>query len=145
MSVYSIIKLPPVKKVHSFLWFKHCDDGFVYKQAVEPCGSLSSLWCFFIAVLDWRHPFTAGIHWWASDAMLNFSKSVLIKKQNYIYLGLNVSKCSPNCKCFWFLIFFILNFLSCEFTYCICRLQETCFVLIRTLILLKSFAFSDLR
>ncbi len=27
------------------------------------------------------------IHWWASDMMLNFSKSVLMKRQNHLYLG----------------------------------------------------------
>ncbi len=27
------------------------------------------------------------IHWWASDAMLNFSRSVLMKKQTHLYLA----------------------------------------------------------
>ncbi len=35
----------------------------------------------------WRHPFTAKIHFWASDAMLHFSKSVLMKKQTHLHLG----------------------------------------------------------
>ncbi len=44
------------------------------------CGLL---WCFYqlFGLSFWRHPFTARIHWWESDVMLNFSKSVLMKKQ----------------------------------------------------------------
>ncbi len=42
------------------------------------------------------------IHWWASDAMLNFSKSVQMKEQlTYIFDGLVVSTFSANSIFFW--------------------------------------------
>ncbi len=40
--------------------------------------------CFYqlFGLSFWRHPFTAErIHWWASEVVLNFSKSVPMKKQ----------------------------------------------------------------
>ncbi len=41
------------------------------------------------------------IHWWASDVMLNFSKSVVMKKQTHLILdGLRVSTFSALCH-FW--------------------------------------------
>ncbi len=42
-------------------------------------------WCFYqlFELSFWRHPFTLHmIHWWASDVMLNFSKSVSNKESN---------------------------------------------------------------
>ncbi len=49
------------------------------------------LWCFYqlFGLSFWRHPFTAEDHWWASDVTLHFSKSVLMKKQTWIRLGVN--------------------------------------------------------
>ncbi len=35
----------------------------------------------------WRHPSLQRIQWWASDVMLNFSKSVLMQKQTHLHLG----------------------------------------------------------
>ncbi len=62
------------------------------------------LWCFYqlFGLSFWRHPSTTE-HWWASDAMLNFSKSVLMKKQTDLHLGwpegeYNFSKFSFLCE-----------------------------------------------
>ncbi len=44
----------------------------------------------FISCLDSHSDGTRSlqrIHWWASDAMLHFSKSVMLKKQIHLYLG----------------------------------------------------------
>ncbi len=46
------------------------------------------LWCFyqlFDSHSDGTHSLQR-IHWWASDVMLNFSKSVLIKKQTHLHI-----------------------------------------------------------
>ncbi len=64
-------------------------DGFVsYKQQLLSSPDVNwwtgvvwitcgLLWCFYqlFGLSFWRHPFTAEDHWWASDAMLHFSKS----------------------------------------------------------------------
>ncbi len=52
-------------QTHSFCLLQMLTDG------LERCGLL---W-FFIRLSFWRHPFTAEIHWWDTDAMLHFSKS----------------------------------------------------------------------
>ncbi len=47
------------------------------------------LWCF-ISCLDSHSDGTHSlqwIHWWASNVMLNFSKSVLMKKWTHLHLG----------------------------------------------------------
>ncbi len=58
----------------------------------------------FISCLDSHSDGThslQSIHWWASDVMLIFSKSVLMKKKLiYILHGLRVSICSANVN-FW--------------------------------------------
>ncbi len=41
----------------------------------------------FISCLFWRHPFIHCRGCWASDIMLHFSKSVLMKKQTHLHLG----------------------------------------------------------
>ncbi len=41
----------------------------------------------FISCLDSHSDGTTLIHWWASDVMLNFSKSVLMEKQTHLYFG----------------------------------------------------------
>ncbi len=46
------------------------------------CGLL---WCFY-SYSDGTHSLQM-IHWWASDVMLNFSKSVPIKKWTHLQLG----------------------------------------------------------
>ncbi len=58
----------------------HCWTGVVWIT----CGLL---WCFYelFGLSFWRHPFTAEDPWWASDAMLNFSKSVLMKRQTHLH------------------------------------------------------------
>ncbi len=50
------------------------------------------LWCYcdgFISCLDSHSDGTHSlqrVHWWSSDVMLNFSKSVPMKKQTHLYL-----------------------------------------------------------
>ncbi len=72
------------------LWFKHLDvfvsykdAAFLHKMLIDGLESCGLLWCFYqlFGLSFWRHPF--GIHWLASDVMLNFSKSVLMKKQTH--------------------------------------------------------------
>ncbi len=58
-----------------------------WSHVVDYCG-------VFISCLDSHSDGTHSlqrIHWWATDVMLNFSKSILMKKQAHIQLGLRVS------------------------------------------------------
>ncbi len=53
----------------------------------------------FISCLDSHSDGTHSlqrIHWWASDGVLHFSKSVPMKKQTHLYLGCLGSKCQAN-------------------------------------------------
>ncbi len=55
-------------------------------DGLELCGSLVDYWDVFISCLDSHFDGTHSlqwIHWWASDVMLNFSKSILMKKQTH--------------------------------------------------------------
>ncbi len=87
------------------LKLKSLNDGFVsYKHAslftlrniYWWTGVMWIIVIFLSAV--WTHSdgthSLQRIHWWASDVMLNLSKSVLMKKLIYILDGLRVSKCS---------------------------------------------------
>ncbi len=60
-------------------------------DGMESCGLLVDCCdcCFYqpFGLSFWRHPFTAEDALWASDVMLNFSKSVLMKKQTHLHLG----------------------------------------------------------
>ncbi len=50
----------------------------------------------FISRLDSHSDGTHSLqrmHWWASDVMLNFSKSVLMKKQTHLHLGWREVEC----------------------------------------------------
>ncbi len=65
--------------------------------ALEWCGLLVDYCDVFISCLDSHSDGTHSlqrIHWWASDVMLNYSKSVLMKKQTHLHL--RMSKCSAN-------------------------------------------------
>ncbi len=83
-----------------FLLHKMLIDG------LEWCGLLVDYCDVFISCLDSHSDGTHSlqmIHWWASDAMLDFSKSVLMKKQThllYILDGLRVRTFSESKK-FW--------------------------------------------
>ncbi len=59
-------------------------------DGLEWCGLLVDYCDVFISCLDSHSDGTHSlqkIHWWASDAMLHFSKSVLMKKQTDLHLG----------------------------------------------------------
>ncbi len=80
---------------HCFLLHKMLTDG------LEWCGLLVDYCDVFISCLDSHSDGTHSlqrIHWWVSDVMLHFSKSVLMKKQTHLHLGW--SKCPANCH-FW--------------------------------------------
>ncbi len=47
---------------------------------IDGLGLCGLLWCFY-QLFDGTHSLHR-IHWWVSDVMLNFSKYVLLKKQN---------------------------------------------------------------
>ncbi len=68
-----------------FLCHKTVSDG------LESCEWFVDYWdVFFINCLDSHSNGTHSpqmIHWWESDAMLNFYKSVLLKKQAHLNLG----------------------------------------------------------
>ncbi len=56
---------------------------------MEWCVLLVDYCDVFISCLDSNSDGThslQSIHWWASDAMLHFSKSVLMKKQTHLHL-----------------------------------------------------------
>ncbi len=73
-------------------------------DGLEWCGLLVDYCDVFISCLDSHSDGTHSlqrIHWWASDVMLYFSKSVLMKKKNtYILDGLKVSVL-PSCVHIW--------------------------------------------
>ncbi len=57
---------------------------------LELCGLLADYCDVFISCLDSHSDGTHSLHrshWWASDVMLYFSKSVLMKKQTHLHLG----------------------------------------------------------
>ncbi len=59
---------------------------------LESCGLLVDYFDVFISCLDSHSDGTHSlqthrIHWWASDVMTNFSKSVLMQKQTHLHLG----------------------------------------------------------
>ncbi len=69
---------------HSFLLHKTLTDG------LEWCGLLVDYCDVFISCLDSHSDGThslQSIHWWTSDVMPNFSKSVSMKKQTHLHLG----------------------------------------------------------
>ncbi len=69
-------------------------------QDINWCTGVVDYCDVFISCLNSRSDGTHSlqrIHWWASDVMLNFSKSVLMKKQAHLYLECpGVSKISAN-------------------------------------------------
>ncbi len=70
---------------------------------LEKCGLLVDYCDVFISCLDSHSDGTHSlqrIHWFASDKMLNFSKSFLMKKHIYLLGGLRVSTLSRNVN-FW--------------------------------------------
>ncbi len=59
-------------------------------DGLEWCGSLVDYCDVFISCLDSHSDGThslQSIHWWTSDVMLHFSKSVLMKKKTHLHLG----------------------------------------------------------
>ncbi len=57
-------------------------------DGLEWCGLM---WCLYLLLdshSDGTHSLQS-IHWWTSDMMLNFSKSVLMKKQTHLHLRLS--------------------------------------------------------
>ncbi len=68
-------------------YFGHniCDGLKLVKNGLEWCGLLVDYCDVFISCLDSHSDGTHSlqrIHWWASDVMLHFSKSVLMKKDS---------------------------------------------------------------
>ncbi len=74
------------------LKLKQLNDGFVcflqthrfsiHKMLIDGLESCGLLWCFYLL---------QRIHWWASDAMLHFSKSVTMKKQTHRHVGFSAN------------------------------------------------------
>ncbi len=86
-------------------WFLHLQKASLslYKvliDGVESCGLLVDYCDVFISCLDSHSDGTHSlqrIYWWTSNAMLIFSKSVLINKQTHLHLGSpRLSKFSAN-------------------------------------------------
>ncbi len=81
------------------LKMKHLNDGFfsckhnflLHKTLIHGLDSCGLLWCFYqlFGLSIWRHPFTAE-H--PSELMLNFYKSVLMRKQTHLHLWLSMSE-----------------------------------------------------
>ncbi len=65
---------------NSFWLLKTLIDG------LEWCGLPVDYCDVFISCSDGTHSLQI-IHWWASDGMLHFSKSVPMKKQTHLHLG----------------------------------------------------------
>ncbi len=86
----NILRLDLFLQTCSFSLYKTLIDG------LEMCGLFVYYCDVFISCLDSHSDGTHSlqrIHWWASDVMLNFSKSVLMKKQTHLHLGwLRVSR-----------------------------------------------------
>ncbi len=56
-------------------------------DGLESCGLLVNHLCFYqLSHSDGTHSLQR-IYWWASDVMLNFSKSVPVKKQTHLHVG----------------------------------------------------------
>ncbi len=68
------------KEKKNFFFFLFTRHSFIYWSVVD----YSNVFYQLFGLSFWRHPFT---HWWASDAMLHFWKSVPIKKQTHLHLG----------------------------------------------------------
>ncbi len=84
-------------ETRSFSLDKMLTDGLAL------CGLLVDYCDGFISCLDSLSDGTHSllrIHWWASDAILNFSKSVHMKKQSHLHLGWPEGECifSKFCK-----------------------------------------------
>ncbi len=65
-------------------------------DGLEWCGLLVDYCDVFISCLDSHSDGTHSlqrIHWWASDVMLHFSKSVLMKKQTHLHLEWPEGEC----------------------------------------------------
>ncbi len=59
-------------------------------DGLESCGLLVDYCDVFISSLDSHSDGTHSLqrfHWWTSDVMLTFSKSVQMKKQTHLHLG----------------------------------------------------------
>ncbi len=73
------------------IWNKKCLDGFVSYKHIA-CGLLTlpvDYYDVFISHLDSQFDDTHSlqkIHWWVSDVMLHFPKSVQMNKQTHVYL-----------------------------------------------------------
>ncbi len=72
-------------------YYKHAAFQFTRViDGLEWCGLLMDYCDIFISCFDSHSDGTHSlqmIHWWASDGMLHFSKSVLMKKQTHLHLG----------------------------------------------------------
>ncbi len=69
---------------------------FTSHDGLESCGLHVDYCDVFISCLDSHSDGTHSllrIHWWASDVMLNFSKSVPMKKQTPLHLGWPEGEC----------------------------------------------------
>ncbi len=91
-------------KTQSFSLHKMLTDG------LESCGLLVDNCDVFISShSDGTHPLQR-IHWWASDVMPNFSKSVLINKQTHLHLGWPAGRVLLSKFSFW--ANYCFNFIS---------------------------------
>ncbi len=77
-------------------WFKVKNiDGFAYykqlfvSQDINWWSGVDYLWILTYCFYQMFELFilTSPIHWWASDAFLHFSKTVLMKKQTHLHIG----------------------------------------------------------
>ncbi len=71
---------------------------------VDGLESHRLLWCFYQSHSDGTHSLQ-GIHWWASDVMLHFPISVLMKKLINLHLGWPMGEYTfSNFFIFWWII-----------------------------------------
>ncbi len=92
----------------AYFWWDNCfiggsnvtDRGLILAGSNGlKCGFFVNYCDIFISFLDSHSNGTHSLQriiWWASDVMLNFSKSILMKKQTHIYLVWPESKLQFN-------------------------------------------------
>ncbi len=103
-------------------------------DGLEFCGLLADYCDVLNSYLDSHSDGTHSlqrIHWWASDALLDLSKSVLMKKQTHLHLyGLRVNTCSVH-------FYFQVNYFKED----ACRQQELLLVVGVVVVIISFVAF----
>ncbi len=96
MDLWILAKSDSLKSKRLLRWIclLHCIVKVVHKlliDGLDSCGLLVDycyvfISCFFYSHSDGTHSLQR-IHWWTNEAILSFSKSVLMKKQTHLHFG----------------------------------------------------------